>query len=155
MFPGGDADIVKHVKGIIRYISQVQIGHFSQAWCKTSQSKGDTCLSVRFSQCEIASTMWKYVVNSFKDLLKKQNLSLNQKGTVLLLGEERKSEQAHIPHAATLPKNAVYNVWAIPSISHGQSDRKPYSSELHKIILAKVQRVYKLLLKKISNQHFM
>ena len=37
---------------------------------------------------------------------------------------------------------------AIPSISDGQSDRKPVSSELHKIILAKVQKGYKLLLKK-------
>ena len=37
---------------------------------------------------------------------------------------------------------------AIPSISDGQSDRKPVSSELHKIILAKVQKGYKLLFKK-------
>ena len=36
----------------------------------------------------------------------------------------------------------------IPSISDGQSDRKPVSSELHKIILTKVQKGYKLLLKK-------
>ena len=40
---------------------------------------------------------------------------------------------------------------AIPSISDGQSDRKPVSSELHKIILAKVQKGYKLLLKKIKS----
>ena len=33
---------------------------------------------------------------------------------------------------------------AIPSISDGQSDRKPVSSELHKLILAKVQKGYKL-----------
>ena len=32
-----------------------------------------------------------------------------------------------------------------------QSDRKPVSSELHKIILAKVQKGYKLLLKKIKS----
>ena len=37
---------------------------------------------------------------------------------------------------------------AIPRISDGQSDRKPISSELHKIILAKVQKGYKLLLEK-------
>ena len=37
---------------------------------------------------------------------------------------------------------------AIPSISDGQSDRKAVSSELHKIILPKVQKGYKLLLKK-------
>ena len=40
---------------------------------------------------------------------------------------------------------------AIPSISGGQSDRKPVSSELHKIILAKVQKGYKLLFKKIKS----
>ena len=33
----------------------------------------------------------------------------------------------------------------------GQSDWKPVSSELHKIILAKVQKGYKLLLKKIKS----
>ena len=37
---------------------------------------------------------------------------------------------------------------AIPSISDGQSYRKQVSSELHKIILAKVQKGYKLLLEK-------
>ena len=37
---------------------------------------------------------------------------------------------------------------SIPSISDGQSERKPVSSELHKIIWAKVQKRYKLLLKK-------
>ena len=26
-------------------------------------------------------------------------------------GNERKSEQAHIPHAPTYPENAVYNAW--------------------------------------------
>ena len=40
---------------------------------------------------------------------------------------------------------------AIPSTSDGQLDRKPVSSELHKIILAKVQKEYKLLLKKIKS----
>ena len=40
---------------------------------------------------------------------------------------------------------------AIPSISDGQSDRKPVSSELHKIILARVQKGCKLLLTKIKS----
>ena len=40
---------------------------------------------------------------------------------------------------------------AIPSISDGQSDRKPVSSKFHKIILAKVQKRYKLLVKKIKS----
>ena len=40
---------------------------------------------------------------------------------------------------------------AISSISDGQSDRKPVSSELHKIILAKDQKGYNLLLKKIKS----
>ena len=39
----------------------------------------------------------------------------------------------------------------IPSISDRQSDREPVSSELQKIILAKVQKGYKLLLKKIKS----
>ena len=42
----------------------------------------------------------------------------------------------------------------IPSISDRQSDREPVSSELQKIILAKVQKGYKLLLKR-SNQYFL
>ena len=40
---------------------------------------------------------------------------------------------------------------AIPSISDRQSNRKPASSELYKTILAKVQKGYKLLLKKIKS----
>ena len=40
---------------------------------------------------------------------------------------------------------------AIPSISGGQLDRKPVSSELHKIILAIVQKGYKLIHKKIKS----
>ena len=59
---------------------------------------------------------------------------------------ERKSEQAHKPQAATLLEKAVYNEWLIPSISDRQSDRKQVSSELHKIILAQVQKGCKLLL---------
>ena len=64
---------------------------------------------------------------------------------------ERKSEQTHIPHAPSLFENAACQRMAIPSISEGQSDRKPVSSELNKIILAKVQKGYKLLLKKIKS----
>ena len=45
----------------------------------------------------------------------------------------------------------LYTLMAIPSISDGQSDRKPVSFELHKITLAKVQKVYKFLLKKIKS----
>ena len=38
---------------------------------------------------------------------------------------ERKSEQAHIPHAPTLLENAVYNEWQfIASISDVQSEKK-------------------------------
>ena len=40
---------------------------------------------------------------------------------------------------------------AIPSISEGQSNRKPVSSELQKIFLAKVQKGYELLLNKIKS----
>ena len=41
---------------------------------------------------------------------------------------------------------------AIPSVSDGQSGRKPYLPESNKIILAKVQNGYKLLLKKIKSE---
>ena len=40
---------------------------------------------------------------------------------------------------------------AIPSICDGQSDRKPVSSELHKIMMATFQKGYILLLKKIKS----
>ena len=62
---------------------------------------------------------------------------------------ERKSEQAHIPHAPILQKCSIQRM-AIQRISNGQSDREPVSSELHKIILVKIQKGYKLLLKKIN-----
>ena len=39
-----------------------------------------------------------------------------------VIKNERKSEQAHIPHAPTLLNNAVW--MAIPSISDGQSEKK-------------------------------
>ena len=77
-----------------------------------------------------------------------QNLTFCSTSNVFLqLKNERKSEQAHIPHAPTLPENAVNNEWQF-SISDGKSDRKPASSGLHKKILAKVQKGYKLILNK-------
>ena len=45
----------------------------------------------------------------------------------------------------------LYTTNGTPDISDGQSDRKTVSSELHKIILAKVQKGFKLLLKKIKS----
>ena len=59
---------------------------------------------------------------------------------------ERKSEQSHIPHATTLPENAVCNEWQFQALVMGNRTKKPVSSELHKIILAKVKKGYKLLL---------
>ena len=51
-------------------------------------------------------------------------------------------------------KNIFFNVLhfylAIPSISDVQSDRKSVSSELHKIMLTKVQKGYKCLIKSIK-----
>ena len=52
---------------------------------------------------------------------------------------ERKSEQAHIPHAPTLLENAVYNEWQFQALVRGNWTEKPVSSELHNIILAKVK----------------
>ena len=62
------------------------------------------------------------------------------------------SEQTHIPHAPTLPGNACIQRKAIPSICDWQSDRKPFTSELYKIILFKRDLNRSL---KRSNQHFL
>ena len=42
----------------------------------------------------------------------------------ILILNERKSEQAHIPHAPTLLENAVYNEWQFQALAYGQSDKK-------------------------------
>ena len=59
---------------------------------------------------------------------------------------ERKSEQAHIPHAPTLLENAVNNEWQFQSLVTGNR-----TENQHKIILAKVQKWYKVLLKLIKS----
>ena len=67
---------------------------------------------------------------------------------------ERMSEQAHIPHAPTLLENAVYNKWQFQALMRGNRTENQFHFELHKIILAKFQKEYNLLLKR-SNQHFL
>ena len=67
---------------------------------------------------------------------------------------ERKSEQAHKTQPSNIAWECCIQRMAIPSISDGQSDRKPVSSYLHKIILAKVQKGYKLLLHEILSSGF-
>ena len=37
---------------------------------------------------------------------------------------ERKSEQAHIPHAPTLLENAVYNEWQFQALGTGNRTKK-------------------------------
>ena len=37
---------------------------------------------------------------------------------------ERKSEQAHIPHAPTLLENAVYNEWQFQALGMGNRTKK-------------------------------
>ena len=37
---------------------------------------------------------------------------------------ERKSEQAHIPHAPTLLENAVYNEWQFQALGTGNGTKK-------------------------------
>ena len=64
---------------------------------------------------------------------------------------ERMSEQAHIPHAPTLIENAVYNKWQFQALVTSKRTENHVSSELHKIILAEVQKGYKLLLKNIKS----
>ena len=63
---------------------------------------------------------------------------------------ERKSEQAHIPQIPKLLENAVNNEWQFQALLTGDLTG-PVSSELHKIILAKVQKGYKLVFKKIKS----
>ena len=38
--------------------------------------------------------------------------------------KERKSEQAHIPHAPTLLENAVYNEWQFQALVTGNQTKK-------------------------------
>ena len=40
------------------------------------------------------------------------------------VGNERKSEQAHIPHAPTLLENAVYNEWQFLALVTGNLTKK-------------------------------
>ena len=41
-----------------------------------------------------------------------------------LLKDERKSEQAHIPHAPTLLEKAVYNEWKFQALGTGNQTKK-------------------------------
>ena len=59
---------------------------------------------------------------------------------------ERKSEQAHIPPRSNIALECCIQWMAIPSISEGQSNGNPVSNDLHKIIVAKGQKGYKLFL---------
>ena len=51
--------------------------------------------------------------------------------------KERVSKLTYTTYAPTLLENALYNEWQFQA-----SDRKPVSSELHKIILAKILKGY-------------
>ena len=42
----------------------------------------------------------------------------------LFIRNERKSEQAHIPHAPTLLENAVYNEWQFQALGTGKRTKK-------------------------------
>ena len=46
---------------------------------------------------------------------------------------ERKSEQAHIPHAPTLLENAVYNEWQFQALATGNRTKKGYKLLLKRI----------------------
>ena len=82
-----------------------------------------------------------------------ENLSPNKLLTQMVLGQVRKwnKELASSHTPCSNIENAVYNEWQFQKFSDWQSDRKPVSSELHKIILIEVQKGYKLLLKKIKS----
>ena len=89
---------------------------------------------LRDLQCSAIETDWQKLTsvissNYSKNIWKKELTSL------------------HTPRSKIAWECCIQRM-AIPSISDGQSDRKLVSSELYKIILAKVQKGYKLLLKK-------
>ena len=50
-----------------------------------------------------------------------------------ILFNERKSEQAHIPHAPTLIENAVYNEWQFQALATGNGTKKGYKLLLKRI----------------------
>ena len=47
-----------------------------------------------------------------------------EKGNKATLKNERKSEQAHIPHAPTLLEKAVYNEWQFQALGTGNRTKK-------------------------------
>ena len=49
---------------------------------------------------------------------------------------ERKSEQAHIPHASTLLEKAVYNEWQFQALGTGNRKKRGYKLLLKRIISA-------------------
>ena len=49
------------------------------------------------------------------------------------LKNERKSEQAHIPHTPTLLENAVYNEWQFQALATGNRTKKGYKLLLKRI----------------------
>ena len=46
---------------------------------------------------------------------------------------ERKSEQAHIPHAPTLLENVVYNEWQFQALVTGYWEKRGYKLLLKRI----------------------
>ena len=60
-------------------------------------------------------------VHTCSTYLKHQNTIVNRIDDVLLLYicDARKCEQAHIPHAPTLPEIAVYNEWHFQALVTG------------------------------------
>ena len=44
--------------------------------------------------------------------------------SIMAENNERKSEQAHIPHAPTLLENAVYNEWQFQALGTGNRTKK-------------------------------
>ena len=57
----------------------------------------------------------------------KNNKEIEQYAIHLLSNDpmnERKSEQAHIPHAPTLLENAVYNEWQFQALGTGNRTKK-------------------------------
>ena len=54
-------------------------------------------------------------------------------GYAVKIYNERKSEQAHIPHAPTLLENAVYNEWQFQALATGNRIKKGYKLLLKRI----------------------
>ena len=71
-----------------------------------------------------------------------------------IIRNERKSDQAHIPHAPPLHENAVYNKWQFQALVWGNRTENQFHLSCTKYFWSKFKRDINCSLKRI-NQHFL